>query len=104
MFRDGAQRSRVFAHLREGGMLPEPVFGAQWPREPVAPATELDPQQERLARVALAIWSGSGALPLADVVSLDEPMRRTFGSLLMAIGLGHAAVDRWLEESLASDD
>jgi hypothetical protein len=103
MFRDPDQRRRVFAHLLEAHVLPEESFDADGPAGELAPAVALDPGLQRLHRVALAIWSGSGALPLADVIALEEPQRGAFGSLLMAIGLGHTAVDRWLEESLVSD-
>jgi hypothetical protein len=103
MFRDAAQRIRVFARLLEADMLPEGTFTAEGPCARANLSAALDPHQQRLQRVALAIWSGSGSLPLGDVIALEEPFREAFGSLLMAIGLGQTAIDRWLEESFVSD-
>jgi hypothetical protein len=102
LFRDPAQRSRVFASLLAGRALPAELGGPAGPtpeaRVLAKTGSAAAGERERIARVAVAIWSGEGSLPLGDVLSLPEPLQEAYGSLLMAIGLGHAAIDRWLAE------
>jgi hypothetical protein len=103
MFRDPAQRSAVFACLLEHRWLPAELFTASGPTARAlagaAPrGTALPSAEQRILGVALAIWNGAGTLPLPELLALEAPCQAALGSLLMAIGLGHSAVDRWIEE------